>query len=314
VKAAPACTRARSWTVVRWIAAAAVLTGLGVAAARNLEELRDVDLEVRPGWLAAALPLTAFASVALPRAWHRTVLALGGRLAVAAGVRIWWQSQAARFVVTMVGTAAGRAAMAAREGVRLQVAAAAQVLELLLLIGWSVLLGALPDSGAPVPAGLRAALLVGAVAGLAALPWSAQRALGLVHRYRPQVEATTVDHAGLVAATAAYGLNAVLRSGAFVLVAAGLLPVGGDDVLLLVAAWNLAAVAGIIGITPAGIGVREGVMIALLQDRFGLGGAAALAAAWRAWELAFEVASVAAVTALGRRQRSGAAGAQSSTT
>ncbi|MEO6121372.1 MAG: hypothetical protein ABIW46_08240, partial [Acidimicrobiales bacterium] len=188
-----------------------------------------------------------------------------------------------------------------------------------LIVGWSVLLGGLPGGPGRVSSPLRAMLFVGAVAGLSLLPWSARRGLHLVRRWRPEVDVPTVSRNGLVAAEAAYGLNAVLRSTAFVLVAAGLLPVTGDDVLLLVAGWNLAAVAGIIGITPAGLGVREGVMIALLGDRFGLGGAAALAAVWRGWELAFELASVATVTALGRRdgrlsRRDGPGGNQSSTT
>lgn len=282
-----------------------VLMGLGVAASRHTAELRDIELDVQWWWFAAALPFTAAASAVLPLAWQRTVAGLGGELASGRAVEIWWTSQAARFLVTMVGTAVGRVALAAREGVPVEVAAGAQVVELVLLVGWSTLLGAVPGSGAPVPDWTLAALLAGSAAGLAALPWSVRAGLRIVHRWRPEVDVEAVDRRRMIVAEGAYGLNAVLRSVAFVLVAAGLLPVRGGDILLLVAGWNLAAVAGIVGITPAGLGVREGALVALLGARFGLGGAAALAAVWRAWELAFEVASVFAVTALGRRARAG---------
>ncbi|MGH9154593.1 MAG: hypothetical protein ACRD1K_01785 [Acidimicrobiales bacterium] len=300
--ASRASRRARAWTVVRWSAVVVVLAGLAVAAAANIDELRDVELDVAPWWLLAAAPFTAAASVVLPLAWQRTVIGLGGRLPALTAVRIWWVSQAARFVVTMVGTAAGRMTLAAREGVRMEVAAGAQVVELILLVGWSVGLGSLPGSGAPVAPSVRAVLLVAAVVGLALLPCSAGAGLRLVHRFRPQVDISSVDRRGLLVAEATYGLNAVLRSVAFLFVAAGLLPVEADDVPLLLAGWNLAAVAGIIGVTPAGLGVREGAMVALLAGRFGAGGAAALAALWRAWELGFELVSVATFTLLGRRR------------
>ena len=42
-------------------------------------------------------------------------------------------------------------------------------------------------------------------------------------------------------------------------------------------------------ITPAGIGVREGVIAAILADRFALTDAAALAVVVRAWDFTFEL-------------------------
>lgn len=303
--------RGRRWVVARWVATALVLGGLVVAAARNIDELRDVDLDIQLWWLLAAIPFMVAASVVLPLAWQRTIVALGGQLAAPRAVQIWWVSQAARLVVTMVGAAIGRIGLATREGVRLEVAAGAQVVEMVLLVGWSALLGAAPGSGVPVTSSVRIVVFAGAAAGLIAIPWCAPGGLVFVRRFRrfrPDADAgsaggtPSVDRRRLVGAEVAYGLNALLRSGAFVLLAAGLLPIGGDDVALLVAAWNLSAVAGFVGITPAGIGVREAVIVALLSDRLGLGGAAALAAAWRGWELVFEMASVAVVTVLGRRR------------
>jgi uncharacterized membrane protein YbhN (UPF0104 family) len=48
-----------------------------------------------------------------------------------------------------------------------------------------------------------------------------------------------------------------------------------------------------VGITPAGLGVREGVIAGLLAARFGAGNAAAFAVAFRAWDFAFELVWIA---------------------
>ena len=68
-----------------------------------------------------------------------------------------------------------------------------------------------------------------------------------------------------------------------------MLSIRAGDAWLLAGAVQAAAVIGIIGVTPAGIGVREGAMIGLLSHRFGTTDAAAIAVAWRAWEFAFEL-------------------------
>jgi hypothetical protein len=80
-----------------------------------------------------------------------------------------------------------------------------------------------------------------------------------------------------------------VTSAAFVAFSAAVLPARGGDVWLLAGALNAAAVLGTVGITPAGLGVREGILAALLQHRFGLGDAAALAVAARVWDVAFEL-------------------------
>jgi len=59
-----------------------------------------------------------------------------------------------------------------------------------------------------------------------------------------------------------------------------------------------------IGITPAGLGVREGVMAAILASRFGLSDAAAFALLSRAWEFGFEMAFLAVASWWGRGNQS----------
>ena len=86
--------------------------------------------------------------------------------------------------------------------------------------------------------------------------------------------------------------------------ATALLPVRAGDVALLIGAVNAAAVGGMIGVTPAGIGVREGILAALLRHRFGLGDAAAVAIALRVWDLLFELTWLAIIAAARMRKGS----------
>ena len=72
---------------------------------------------------------------------------------------------------------------------------------------------------------------------------------------------------------------------------------------LVVGAAYAAVIAGMIGITPAGLGVREGVMAAVLVDRFGIADAAAFALLIRAWEFGFEMELLGAASWWGRRHR-----------
>ena len=78
-------------------------------------------------------------------------------------------------------------------------------------------------------------------------------------------------------ATLVYGVNAVLKSARWVTIAAGVLTVHGSDIPLLIGAEALGVLAGLVGITPAGIGVREAVIAGVLRVRFGFADAFALA-------------------------------------
>ena len=61
------------------------------------------------------------------------------------------------------------------------------------------------------------------------------------------------------------------------------------DINLLVGASYAGILAGMIGITPAGIGVREGVITTILATQMGIGDATAFAVLSRAWEFGAEM-------------------------
>ena len=77
-----------------------------------------------------------------------------------------------------------------------------------------------------------------------------------------------------------------------------------SDVTLIIGAAYAGVAAGMVGITPAGLGVREGVMTAILAHRFGLSDAAAFALVSRAWEFAFEMVFLMVASWWGRGSQS----------
>src|SRR5437867_3537586 len=105
----------------------AVLVRVGV---RNAHSLRHVDLQLRPLWLAAAVPFTLLGGLFLPLGWRALLAAYGADLGVAPSLRIWCVSQASRYIPTGVAAFASRIVLTAREGVARSVAAATMLVEL----------------------------------------------------------------------------------------------------------------------------------------------------------------------------------------
>jgi uncharacterized membrane protein YbhN (UPF0104 family) len=184
--------------------------------------------------------------------------------------------------------------LAAREGVPRAVTVATMAVELALLVGVSTTLAlvALPAESLTWPA--RIALLAAGVGGLAALPFVVSAVSARVPRLDPH-RAGGWRRRELYESELLFLANGLVKSLVFVLLAAALLPVELSDVALLVGAMNGGAVVGIIGITPAGLGVREGAIAGILAHRYGLGDAAALAVVLRAWEIVIECAWLAIV-------------------
>ena len=85
--------------------------------------------------------------------------------------------------------------------------------------------------------------------------------------------------------------------------AVGFLGIDSSDVTLIIGAAYAVVAAGMVGITPAGLGVREGVMTAILAHRFGLSDAAAFALVSRAWEFTFEMVFLLVASWWGRGSR-----------
>jgi uncharacterized membrane protein YbhN (UPF0104 family) len=186
-------------------------------------------------------------------------------------------------------------------GVPRSLAGASLALELGLILVWgAVYVAWLPSYWLAGP--LRLLLAAGAFGVLLALPWL----LRVVGRFLPRFPAIApsalrVRH--LYEAIGLYGANDLVRCVGLTLVTASLHTIDASDLFRVTAAVNLGFIVGMVGITPAGLGVREGVVAALLAPRFGLGTAAALSVAFRAWDFVFELVWLAIAVTWERRAR-----------
>lgn len=298
--------RARTIRVLRVVFVLAVLAALVVVGARNAHQLGQVHLKPRPAFLVACAPLTVVAGSLLPLAWRRLLRAIGCVVPLLPAIRVWYLGQASRYVPGGVAAVASRTLLAAREGVPRTLGAASVLVETAMLAAWATLAAGAFLPSSTLATGWRLVLAAAATAGLGLLPW----ALRLARRVVPRLTALVPDGLAtdaLYGSSLAYGASTAIKSIAFVLFAAAWLPVRAHDVWLLIGALQAAGVIGLIGITPAGLGVREGVLATLLRHRFTLGSAATVAVAWRAWEFAFELGWLALAGAIGRLRPRGAA-------
>jgi len=283
-------TRGRLLRVGRIAFAVVVIGLLAAAAAHNAKALRHVHLHPQPAWLLVAAPFTFAGGILLPLAWRHTVAAYGVTLPRSTAVRVWCISQASRFIPGNVALVASRVVLAGREGVARRLAAASLAIEVGLVVLWGGFLASwLPSSRVAGP--LRLLLALGCAVVLLAVPVALHRGPGAL-RLRPMYEAV-----GL------YGLNNLATAMGSAFVAASLHRMAARDLFLVIGAVNLGAVLGMIGITPAGLGVREGVITVLLAHRFGTGNAAAIAVAMRAWDFAFELVWIGIALGWERRTR-----------
>ena len=294
-------TKRRLVVVARILFFVALALVLVLAAVDNADELRDVDLEPTPGWLLAAVPFTLFGGWLLPMAWRHVLRSYGTDLPQATALRVWCISQASRFIPGNVALVTSRVLLTSREGVPRSLAGASLAVEIGLIVMWSAVLTSwLPSTWLPWP--FRLLIAAASLGVLAGLPWVLRFAGRFVPRF-PALAPDALRIRHLYEAIGLYGLNTWVRSCAFVFVTASLHTIDTRDVFLVIGAVNLAAVAGMIGITPAGLGVREGVATALLTHRFGAGTSAALAVAWRAWDFLFELLWLAVAVTWERRRR-----------
>ncbi|MGH9063459.1 MAG: lysylphosphatidylglycerol synthase domain-containing protein, partial [Acidimicrobiales bacterium] len=285
----------RRWwgRLARLAVVAAVAAVLAKVAVDNAGALANVRFHLHPGWLVAAVPCSVASGLLLALGWRWLLIAWDAGIGPGAAIRIWWRSQASRYLPTGLFAVASREVLSARAGVPPSLGASSNVVELGILVAWgAVVAGALlPSRVLPLP--FRVLVVVAGVAAVASLPWVLRLWSRLLPRRLltrfPALTVTGLAPGALYRSAGLYAASIAAKSGAFTLVAAGMLAVHPGDAALLMGTVQGASVVGILGVTPAGIGVREGLMGLMLGPRFGLGDALALAVAWRAWELAFEL-------------------------
>jgi uncharacterized membrane protein YbhN (UPF0104 family) len=292
----------------RWrtVAVLAVVAGFFVATlAARWNDVISLKWRLEPGLFAVATALLALSYGLVACLWALALHRAAGTR-VAAGARIWFLSNLARYVPGNVWSYVGAVELARREGVArrttLAVMALTQVLSVGVAVaaGLPVLLAERARLGRPA---LLGALVVAAVAALAAV--FRRQLLGLARRRMPGFDpADLTPSAGTVALLAAgYAVYWAVTGLAFAALVASLYPLAPADVPLVMAAYAAAYAAGFLALlTPAGLGVREGVLVVALAPVLPAGPALVVALLSRAWMMLVELAG-AGVAHLAARYR-----------
>jgi len=270
-------------------------------------QVTAVKWSLAPGYFAVACLLLA-SSYALVAGLWAVALAKVAATPVAAGVRIWFLANLARYVPGNVWSFVGAVELARREGAPRRTTLAVMALTQALSVGVALLVG-LPVLAAERARLGRSALLGLAVAvALVALVVVGWRPLERLARRRFPESGLLLDRvlhrgagagadaavlpplwatAGLAGGYAAYwGLTGL----AFAALVRSIFPLAPSAVPLAVAGYAAAYAVGFLSLlTPAGLGVREGVLVLALGPVLPAGPALVVALVSRLWMMVFEL-------------------------
>jgi glycosyltransferase 2 family protein len=295
----------------RWrtvVIAVTVLTFFGIALASRWRDVTARKWEFDPGFLALATVLLAVSYVMVAALWAAALHRAAG-VGLVRGVRIWFAANLARYVPGNVWSYVGAVELAKREDVPRRTTLAVMALAQLLSVGTALLVG-LPVLVTGEGRLGRAALLGGLAVGLAALlsVTMRHRLAALLRRSYPEVSPGDLAPSPGMAALLAVGytLYWVVTGIAFAALVRSLHPLAAADVPLTVAAYAAAYAIGFLAlITPAGLGVREGVLTVALAQIMPFGVALAVALLSRLWMMLVELlgAGLAHLVDRGRAER-----------
>lgn len=278
--------------LVTWLIVERLGPGLG--------ELGRMDASVwmpEPLLFLASCALLFLGFVASAALWGRLVVDLGGpRLPVAEAVRVFMVANLGRYVPGKVWQIAGLAALAQRRGVPAPTAMGAAVLGQGIALVAATLVGLGALLAAPAETRAWAAMAAGlvvllAVAGL--LPPVFRRVSGLWFRMARTEAPPGLGSVHAVRWLTLYTLNWVLYALSFWVLAVSLGHRG--DPVAVGSAFAAAYVLGyLVLFAPAGVGVREGFLVAFLSPVTGPGFGAVIALVSRVWTTLVELVPAAA--------------------
>ena len=291
----------------RWLEVAVVAVVAGFFVVTLLARWREVAAakwRLDPVFFALASLVLASSYALVATLWAIALRRLAGT-PIATGARIWFLSNLARYVPGNVWSFVGAVELARRAGVArratLAVMATTQALSVgvALLVGLPVLLAERARLERPILLGGVALLLV----GVAVVAFRG-RLVGLVRRRWPQLDPGELVPAPATAAllVAGYAAYWALTGLAFAGLVRSLAPLPADAVPLVVAAYAAAYAVGFLAlVTPAGLGVREGVLVLALAPVLPAGPALVVALVSRAWMMLVELAGAGVASLAARR-------------
>ncbi len=289
--------QAVQWTTV--IVTIVVLVRIG---RKHGNDLQDLDLNFNFFWLVNAAIAVVVANLMLPLGWRSLISSFGKTVAAGRAVRLWCLAQTARYLPTGLVAVVSRVHLAQKEGLSRSLTIASVAIETAALLCWSIVFCAIFVPSTTFPDAMRWVAGTASAAALLAAPWLLSQGSNQLSRL-VKLDIASPNPNQLLKALTVLGTSVAVRGAGTVCLAAGFLRIDSSDVPLLIGATYASVVAGMVGITPAGLGVREGVMTAILATRFGLADAAAFALFVRAWEFAFEMLFLAGASWWGRSRR-----------
>ncbi|MEE9456807.1 MAG: lysylphosphatidylglycerol synthase domain-containing protein [bacterium] len=307
-------TNNRGWRRALWTAAKLILVAAAVFFVGKV--LVDNWPDVRAGWRPPRAGLLVAAALALLGSYlylYKVSLVVlrrvGNRLSFRAGLRPFFYSLLGRYVPGRVAVALGKIYLYEKRGVPRSAAALAVTYEnVFAAVG-----------GVAVALALAAALLTGAFSWTA-FGLAAAGALALVMLIQPAVLQRLLAwplkkmRLGVISAemligrrwsaafALAYAAYCISLGVFFAFFAAAFVPLGAAAAAQVGAAYVAAAVLGYVAVfAPSGLGVREGLLIIMLQRYMPPGDAAFLAVASRIVAVAAELLLAAAAAGAGSK-------------
>lgn len=282
--------------LVGWSIAIALLAAIGWRLAGDWQQLREADISLDPGLLVVSVLLLAVYMVARALLWHVLTTMLHTAIPVARAVTAWLVSQLGKYLPGKVFLYAGRVLFYVREGRQVGPVTLGFTLELIGTFAASILTvllalatGSLADLGE-----YRWVFAGGLVALLVILhPRVLSGVVHLVSRLirRPPFD-VPLSYPQSLAFVALYVVTWGVFGVAFFFLVRSLYPIEPESILALAAAFSFASMVGMLAIVvPAGLGVREGLLVVFLSTLMPVPVAIVVSLLARVWFTAVELAA-----------------------
>lgn len=266
-------TRKRLLRVAGWTLAIIILARVGASLLDGLRQLREHPLQVQPRWELIALSGAVFlaAHVTLVLTWRAVLSCWDATLPFWTAARIWSVSNLGRYLPGKVWQIGAMGAMARQVDVSPVAASGSAILGTLvnILAGFVVSVasgGALLERSTGGNARLAVVITVVSSLLLLLAPFFIPRVAPLVGRMAGRSVQATLPVRAVVYALIGNVIAWVTYGAAFQLFTTGVLGHTTGPYSAYLATYTISYVIGyIVLFAPAGIGVREGAMLQLLQ-------------------------------------------------
>lgn len=294
--------------VRRFVGPAVVLLAV-VFLARALvggwSEAQEYEWRFDPGHLGLSIVLIFLYYAQQWGGWRLIMGSFGDPLGRLESAAIWFASILGRYVPGNVVMVAGRISLCRRRGIPAATTFASLVYENAL-----ILISALIVAAASVPLwplfpyrGYALVLAALAPVGLLCLHPAVfgRLANAVLRRFKQEPLGATLPFGRVLFLLLYYAGGWVLLGLAFASLASAVAPVNAGDLALLVGGYAFAWEVGFLSfVTPSGLGVKEGVLLLILNLVFPAPVSAALVVLSRLWQTLAELAAAAAVWTLAR--------------